>query len=370
MKVIVHPKGAMGIEMPKQEKEDEGMMDIELQKANGNGNAKEGQIGLDIGTANIVVAHNEDKNIKNLLQLNAFFTIPYSKVTKKTLLREETMFFDKDDKHYILGTSAEKFANTFDSNTRRPVESGLLNPREVESIDVIKAIINQLVRKPDKKNKKICFSVPGDPIDNPNSIVYHESIIRMHLQSLGYSPISINEGMAVVLSELSATNFTGIGISMGGGMCNVCFSYLSVPVVKYSIQKGGDYIDSMVGRSVGELPTKIKMIKEAGLDLSAEPSGRIEYGFHIYYDDLFSTLIQSLRQVLGSSDNIPRLSMPIPIVISGGTVIPRGSKEKFKKALEGINLPIKISDIIVAENPLYTTAKGALVMAITEESEI
>ncbi len=346
------------------------MMDMELEKANGNGTAIEGQIGLDIGTANVVVAYNENKNIKNLLQLNAFFTIPYSKVTKKTLLREETMFFDKDEKHYILGTAAERFASTFDSSTRRPVESGLLNPREVESIDVIKAIINRLVKKSDKRNKKICFSVPGDPIDNPNAIVYHESIIRMYLRDLGYSPISINEGLAVVLSELSATNFTGIGISMGGGMCNVCFSYLSVPVVKYSIQKGGDYIDSMVGRSVGESPTKIKMIKETGLDLSAEPSGRIEYGFHIYYDDLFSSLVQSLRQVLGSSDNVPRLSTPVPIVLSGGTVIPRGSREKFKKALDGVSLPFKISDIIIAENPLYATAKGALVMAITEDADI
>ncbi|MEA1933427.1 MAG: hypothetical protein U9N60_03205 [Thermodesulfobacteriota bacterium] len=37
-------------------------------------------------------------------------------------------------------------------------------------------------------------------------------------------PISINEGLATVMSELAHDNFTGIGISMGGGMCNVCLS--------------------------------------------------------------------------------------------------------------------------------------------------
>ena len=124
------------------------------------------------------------------------------------------------------------------------------------------------------------------------------------------------------------------------------------------------------GLGLGLENKKIKMIKETGLDLSAEPSGRIEYGFHIYYDDLFSSLVQSLRQVLGSSDNVPRLSTPVPIVLSGGTVIPRGSREKFKKALDGVSLPFKISDIIIAENPLYATAKGALVMAITEDADI
>ena len=345
------------------------MTDAEYQSHDTGESSIEGQIGLDIGTANVVVAYNEDKNVKNLLQLNAFFTIPYSKVTKKTLQRDETLFFDKDEKHYIMGTAAERFASTFDSNTRRPVASGLLNPQEAESIEVIRAIINQLVGTPSRRNKKICFSVPGTPMGNAHSTVYHESIIRMHLESMGYDPLSINEGMAVVLSELSATNFTGIGISLGGGMCNVCFSYLSVPVVTYSIQKGGYYIDVMVGRSVGEPPTKIKMIKEEGLDLSVEPADRIAYGFHIYYDELFTTLVQSLRQVLGSSDNVPRLGTPVPLVLSGGTVMPRGSREKFKKALDGVSLPVSVSDIIVAENPLYATAKGALVMAITEETD-
>jgi len=212
--------------------------------------------------------------------------------------------------------------------------------------------------------------VPGEPLDKPASVVFHESIIRMHLKNLGYSPLSINEGLAVVLSELSGNNFTGIGISMGGGMCNVCLAYLSVPVVTYSIQKGGDYIDSMVARSIGESPTKVKEIKERGLDLTVEPNERVEIGLHVFYEDLFSSLVKSLRQVLGSSDNIPRLSAPMPIVLSGGTVIPKGSREKFEKALSNVRLPIRVSEVIVAQKPLYATAKGALTMAMTEEKEI
>jgi hypothetical protein len=332
--------------------------------------ALKGPIGLDIGTANIVVAQNRGKDIRALRQLNAFFTVPYSNITKRTLLRDEVIFFEKDKKLYVLGYSAEDFANTFGGNTRKPIESGLLNPKENESISVIRAIISRFIQGPQTKNEKICFSVPGEPLDRPASVVFHESIIRMHLKSLGYSPIPINEGLAVILSELSSKNFTGIGISMGGGMCNVCFAYLSVPVITYSIQKGGDYIDRMVGSSIGESPTKVKEIKEQGLDLTVEPKDRIEIGLHVFYDDLFSGLVKSLQQVLGSSDNIPRLSMAVPVVLSGGTVIPRGSRERFEKALSNVRLPIRISDIIIAQKPLYATAKGALTMAMTEEKEI
>ncbi|MCP4688118.1 MAG: hypothetical protein GY859_08715 [Desulfobacterales bacterium] len=257
----------------------------------------------------------------------------------------------------------------FGGDTRRPIESGIINPREHEGVDVIKAIVNKLIDVPHKPGEKICFSVPGEPLDGSGSVVYHESIVKMHLKSLGYEPEAVNEGLTVVLSELAGNNYTGIGLSVGGGMCNVCFSYLSVPVIMYSIQKGGDYIDSMVGGSVGEPSTKIKRIKEAELDLAGEPKNRIETGLHIYYDDLFSTLAQSLRQALGSSENIPRLSKAVPLVLSGGSVMPNGSRDKFMSALNEVRLPIRISDIVVTEDPLLATADGALAMAMIEEED-
>jgi hypothetical protein len=329
-----------------------------------------GPIGLDIGTANIVMAQNRNSDTRTLLQLNAFFPIPYSNITKQTLIGDNIPFLQKGNNLYILGYYAEDFANMLGGDTRKPVESGILNPKEEEGISVIKVVINKLVKRPKRKGEKICFSVPGVPVGSNTSIVYHESIIKMHLKDLGYSPIPINEGLAVVLSELQSTNYTGIGISMGGGMCNVCFSYLSVPIITYSIRKGGDYIDAMVGVSVGEPPTKIKVIKEKELDLSVEPGNRIETGLHIYYDDLFSTLCNSLQQIIGASDAIPRLSKALPLVLSGGTVLPKGSRGKFIKTLNNFRLPIKISDIIRVKKPLYATAKGALVMAMSEEAEI
>ena len=325
-----------------------------------------GPIGVDIGTTNIVVAQNNGKNIRTVKQLNAFFAIPYSKIIKKSLLKDDIPFFERSNQFYILGYSAEEFATTHGANTRRPVESGLVNPKEEDGIDVIKAIIDSVIRRPQKKGETICFSVPGEPIDRAISTVFHESIIKMHLQSVGYSPISINEGLSVVLSELPENNYTGIGISIGGGMCNICLSYVSVPVITYSIQKGGDYIDSMVGSAVSEPATKIKVIKEEQLDLSVEPRNKIETGLHIYYDDLFSILVQSLQKVLGTSDNIPRISSKIPIVLSGGSVAPKGCREKFEKALSNISLPVKISDIRIAEKPLYATARGSLKMAMEE----
>ncbi|MFC2158907.1 hypothetical protein ACFLT9_13825, partial [Acidobacteriota bacterium] len=325
-----------------------------------------GPIGLDVGTTSFVLAQKRGNDLRTRLELNAFYTIPSSQITMDTFYKNDMMFFEKDSMIYILGDKAEGIADIFNENPRRPIESGLLNPTEKESENILKAMLDKLLNGRQGNGEKICFSIPGEPIGQKEaSIVYHESIIKRHLRTLGYNPFSINEGMAVVLSELSSSDFTGMGISLGGGMCNVCFAYLTIPVVTFSIQMGGDYIDRMTARSVGESSTRIKKIKEETLDLSVEPRNRIETGLHIYYDNLFTNLIKSMQKVMGSSDKIPRLSKSTPIVLSGGTAIPKGSLERFKKIFVDYTLPIPVSDIFLAQNPRFATAKGALMMAET-----
>ncbi len=326
----------------------------------------EGPVGLDVGTSNIVMAQNSGNKIHMVKQLNAFFTIPKSKFTKKILTQNGVRFFERGGHYYIIGYSAEDFANMFNVNTRRPMEKGLLSPKENEGITTLQAIINTIIRKPKKFGETICFSVPGEPLEGTSYVAGHESIIKMFLESMGFSPIPINEGLAIIMAELANDNFTGLGICMGGGMCNVCLSYLSVPVITFSIQKGGDYIDDMVGQDVGISATKIKRIKEESLDLTVLPKNKIETALQIYYMDIILSLIHSIQHVLSSSDKIPKISDPIPVVLSGGTSMPKGCKEKFEAALKEIRLPIEVSSVRIANEPLNTTAKGALVMAMTE----
>ena len=321
-------------------------------------------IGLDIGTSNIVVYKKGKSEASVQMEPNVFLTVPSLSQTKNILTDNDIQFLEKKESLYILGNRAEEFASIIGGRTKQPMESGMLNLGEDEGINVIHAILNGLITSPKKENEPLWFSVPGKSIDSPGAAILNESIFKTYLMNLGYSPQSINEGMATLISELSDGHATGIGISIGGGMCNICFAYLSIPAVTYSIQKGGDFIDKMVARSVGESPTKIKSIKENGLDLLSKPKNNIEHGLHACYDNLFYTLAKSLEHVLSASDSVPKLRQAVPIILSGGTVLAAGSREKFASILQKVKLPLEISDIVLAENPLQTTAKGAYLMAV------
>lgn len=331
----------------------------------GSNEENNGVLGLDVGTSRIVVADGSgDHNAKS--QLNAFVSIPYSKMTE-TILQQNKMVYHRNGKDlYVYGNESERFASFFNTEPRRPMHSGVLNAQETRGQQIIQAIIEQLIPKA-RHSELVCFSVPGKGEGADANLVYHEAVIKSILGNLGYNAKAVNEGLAVVFAELQEENFTGIGISCGGGMCNVCVSFLSVPMLTFSIPKGGDYIDASVAGVVNESTTRVRLAKEESLDLSRQPKDKITSALHIYYEDVLQTLIDGLGEALSGSSDLPKLDRPIPIVLSGGTAKPRGFLQKFQDRLsKSGDFPVKVSDIRLAKDPLTATARGCYIAAMSE----
>src|SRR5215212_1696137 len=325
---------------------------------------KANALGLDVGTSRIVVSNGSTQTRS---ELNAFVAVPSSEMAEN-VLRQRNMIYERNCKNlYVYGNDSDFFASFLDTDARRPMSFGLLNPREENSQKMIQNIIQLMVPRA-KRGEVVCFSVPGKGEGVNGNLVYHEAVLKQFLQSLGYNAKPINEGQAVVFSELQDESFTGIGISFGGGMCNVSVSFMSMPMITFSVPKGGDYIDRNVAEVMGESnTTKVRLFKEEKLDLSRPPKDEMMSAFHIFYDDLMKTLIDRLRSEFSRSSQLPKLDRPMTVVLAGGTARPKGFLEKFEGMLraEG-DFPIDISSVRMAKDPLTTTAHGCYIAALAE----
>jgi actin-like ATPase involved in cell morphogenesis len=324
-------------------------------------------MGCDVGTSKIVAARQRGRSIETGSQLNAFIPVPYSRFTENILGQNQISYFREGEELIVYGAATEKFANMFNANVRRPMADGLLNPRERQAMPVLEALLQTLVPKARSQGEVLAFSVPAAIEGREAELTYHEATLRRHFEGLGYKAVAINEGLAVVFSELEENNFTGIGISCGGGMCNVALAYLSIPSIMFSIAKGGDFIDQSVGSVTNEHATRVKLLKEEGLDLSRAPRDKFEKALHIYYEDLVETLVETLRRHLSRSEKLPKADRALPIVLSGGTAKPKGFKELFEKALKGKSLPVDVASVRLASDPLTATARGSLIAAMYEK---
>ncbi len=325
-------------------------------------------IGLDIGTSKTVSAKKDsDDNNDYESQRNAFIRVDFSKFTRDILAQNKINHYKDGNDLIVYGDGAEIFANMLNTETRRPMRNGLLNANEPHAVPILKGIIDDLVPNNPPKDSPLCFSIPGAPADSETDLIYHENILTRILEEKGYAARSINEGMAIVFSELEKENFSGIGVSAGGGMCNVCLSFLSVPHISFSIVKGGDYIDDAVSSVTREVNTRVRDVKENEFDLNRKPRNDIEEALQIYYDDLIKTLVAAIKKRIEQTSKIPKVQAPIPIVLSGGTAKPSGFRDRFESFLSKVKFPLEISEVRMASDPLNATAKGALIAAMYED---
>jgi len=330
-----------------------------------NDRANNSALGLDVGTSRICVAQRVGEEFKFETQLNAFVTVPFSNMTESVLTKENIPHTVSGPEIMVHGNESDRFADLLNVDTRRTMTKGVLNPVEPDSLSMFRKIVESLLDSTSQP-RKLCFTVPAAPLGAEENLTYHEATLRQVLAEMGYQVKSINEGLAVIYSELESTNYTGIGISCGGGLCNVCVAYLSVPVMSFSIPKAGDYIDSNAASVTGELANRVRIAKEDSFHFNGFHSDKLLQVLNVYYDEMIQSLVQGIKQAFSNSRNLPKQKRPLPVVLSGGTALPHGFRDRFEKIFKEANLPIPTSDIRMAADPLHTSAKGALVAALAD----
>jgi hypothetical protein len=330
-------------------------------------------VGLDIGTSFIIAAKEVKGGKVNYTEFrDAFFRLaPSSPVASKLLekgLHNKKYFKDTDGSYIVVGQDAIEKAIERHTSAKRPLYRGVISPKEKDARRVLKFILKDLLGPPQIEHEKLIYSIPAQPIDQSDEEFdtgYHEDALRNDLREFGYDASPINEAEAICFSELAEDEYTGIALSSGAGMNNICIMSSGEVVSKYSITKSGDWVDRMAAASLNEADSIVQVEKEHGDFLVGEevPGNPILTAVSLYYTRLIDYICKHLVAQLASS-TLPKFSAPIPLIIAGGTSRARGFKEYFGVRLETLlresNVSIKISEIRYAKDQLRAVSRGCL----------
>jgi hypothetical protein len=209
-------------------------------------------------------------------------------------------------------------------------------------------------------------------VDDARSVTYHEKVFGRVLSTLGVNYKPINEAMAIIYSECATEKYSGVGISFGAGMCNVCCAYKGIETFKFSTARSGDWVDKNVADSLNMVKNRVTSTKERHLNLQVgfqkEENKKIRrvleslvYFYETLIDYTIKRIIEEFKEKMDTE-----LEEPIPIIISGGTSLPDGFLELFKNVISKHQLPFEISEIRRAKNPLTAVAQGLLIKTISD----
>lgn len=321
-------------------------------------------VGVDIGTMNLVAARKDGGNVSIKRMRDAFLDL--APQAKRVLQLTEASYITLEDQILLLGDQALELAAMFQREARRPLSGGLVSPGETQGIDVLTFMLKSLLGEPSSPNESCYYSIPANPVDDPTKdTIYHKRQFYKILEKLGYQPTASNEAMAIVFSEAASDGFSALSFSFGSGMTNVALAYTAIEAMSFSVAKGGDWIDSRAGRSINKTASQICTIKEEGFDIRS-PKNRNEEAIAFYYRELMESSINEVRKQFVLRGLEGSINKPIPVVVSGGTSMAGGFIELFTEELNRKKMPIQISGVRHASDPLNAVAKGLLVQASQE----
>ena len=325
--------------------------------------------GLDVGTSFIVLAKDNNNNVVYKDFRDAFYIIkPTTPVATKMIekgLSGKVFIKDSDGSFILLGKDAIEKAIERNDTAKRPMYRGVVSAKEKDAKRILAFILKEVVGQASEPGEKLIFCVPAQPVDQEDEdfdVGYHEDVVKTVLSSCGYEAKAINEAEALCYAELENDDYTGVSISCGAGMTNVCVMLNGEPTVVFSTTKSGDWIDRMTSVATGEPDSVVQVEKEGGGFVIGEPNENpVLAAVSAYYDRLIDYTTKNLSIALSNHKALPKFKNPLTIVVAGGTSQAKGYVEAFAKKLQENNFPLPVKVVRHASDPLHAVAKGCLI---------
>jgi len=328
-------------------------------------------IGFDCGTYNLVCCHRDDKgDFVYKREVNAFLELPLDNRFVFNMMKTAGVpLIERDKVAYALGEAACNMTYTMSQlELKRPMIHGCVNPKEKDAFQIMSIMMHSLIDGLTKDGEVLYYCVPANAINEDTDADYHqrilEAIFKAYKDETGRKVDAhpINEALALVYAELGKKAFTGIGVSFGAGMVNLCYAMYGNPVFAFSIVNSGDWIDRQAAKATGESISFINREKTK-IDLTKAPASLVERAIHTQYRLMIEHTVQGIKKGFADITKSVRADAPVDVVIAGGTSSPYGFATIFKETIQQADLPIQIGEIIKPSDPLYSVARGCLLAA-------
>jgi hypothetical protein len=325
--------------------------------------------GLDVGTSYIILSKNGTEGVNYKEFRDAYYVIkPTTPVATKMIekgLQGKVFIKDNDGAFILLGKDAIEKAVERNDLAKRPMYRGVVSSKDKDAKRVLAFILKEVVGQPSEPNEKLVFCVPAQPIDQEDEdfdVGYHEDLVTQVLKEVGYDARAIKEAEALCYAELENDDYTGIGVSCGAGMTNVCIMLNGEPVVHFSTTKSGDWVDRMSAVATGENDTLVQAEKESGeFIIGRSNDNPILEAVSSYYLRLIDYTTKNISYAIQQSKALPKFQDPIKIVVAGGTSKANGYIENFHNLLKENDFPLSIKEVVHAQEPLLAVSKGCLI---------
>lgn len=334
-------------------------------------------IALDIGTRHFRSLRREGGRLLGRRNLAEYVALPDTPAHRRLLERTSSSFARCEDSLLVVGQAALELAETLQLPSVPLLASGRMPEDDPLARQVVASLIDCLIPRAEDEGEPCWMTVPG-AIHDPETVAdrkFFSQLVRLK----GYEPRIVPPGRSVILAELGAVGFTGLGVDIGAGAIRASIAHRGREIARTHLARGGRWIDKRLAESEDSLLwdaqgnryldlAGITRWKESRLVSVQHPISEREQRLALLYEELIGDLLAQFRVEIIQQTSVKSLPQPMPLVCTGGATQVSGFIGLMEEILQDTMFPLEISEVRCATDADYTVARGTLILGELEES--
>ncbi|MGD9855293.1 MAG: hypothetical protein AB7U20_10120, partial [Planctomycetaceae bacterium] len=333
----------------------------------------------DIGTRHFRSLRRQEGRLIGRRNLAEYVALPDTPGHRRLLERTTYSFARCEDSLLVVGQAALELAETLQLPSVPLLASGRMPEDDPLARQVIASLIDCLIPRTDVADEPCWMTVPG-ALHDPETLSDRKFLCQL-VRLKGYEPRVIPSGRSVILAELGAEGFTGMGLDIGAGATRASVAHRGRELARTHLAKGGRWIDKRLAESEESLLwdaqgnryldlSGITRWKESKLVSVVNPISEREQRLALLYEELIGDTLAQFRVEIVQQTSLKTLPQPMPLVCTGGVTQVAGFAGLMKEVLHDTMFPIEIADVRCAHETDYTVARGTLILAELEETVV
>lgn len=339
-------------------------------------------IALDFGQYQIRSLRRKENRLVSRHVRSVYTALPDSLERRNTLEKVHVPYAVSERELLIIGDAADEYSQMFQVPCIPLLPGGKVPSDDPPARQILGAIVDSLLPEPTEENETCGLTIPGDSLSQQTGMIDPTTgFLRRLIQLRGYKPVILSAGMALALAELVSHSFTGIGMSIGAGSCDVSLTHHGFEIARCVVPRGGNWIDEQIAHQwknyswdvTGNqyLDTDNVSRWKQGFEGSLlEPKNVREQLLSDLYTELLGYVIQEVSQSFSQVREVQNSPMPVSLVCAGGMTRVTGFEKLLRNQLHKTPLPIEIDDIRISTNSTHTIVRGCLIKAELESAPI
>ncbi|VAX38147.1 hypothetical protein MNBD_PLANCTO02-2328, partial [hydrothermal vent metagenome] len=204
-------------------------------------------IALDFGQYQIRSLRRKENRLVSRHVRSVYTALPDSLERRNTLEKVHVPYAVSERELLIIGDAADEYSQMFQVPCIPLLPGGKVPSDDPPARQILGAIVDSLLPEPTEENETCGLTIPGDSLSQQTGMIDPTTgFLRRLIQLRGYKPVILSAGMALALAELVSHSFTGIGMSIGAGSCDVSLTHHGFEIARCVVPRGGNWIDEQI----------------------------------------------------------------------------------------------------------------------------